>query len=335
MGCLCSSNIASQSGLLKRSLSYKSRHDTEDFSFSASLPTKNFYSQYKLSPNPLGSGLYGEIRLCTHIKTEKVYAVKIILKAGLPTDLVKHHSIEKQFRLIQTLDHPCILKIFEFYEDFSNYYLVMEYVNGGDLYSKIEKTKKFSEETAAKIIKQLLSALAYMHSKNIAHRDIKPENILIEEKNGAMALKLIDFDTCIKVAPSTKLKGIFGTVYYMAPEVIEGYYNEKCDVWSTGVILYSLLTKSFPYGGHSDNEIMNNITSSRLNLEILQTDGVSAEAISLVKKLLKFNKKKRLTASEASNDLWLLKHTKSIKLPPCIAYQKPSFKTSLSQALKL
>jgi calcium-dependent protein kinase len=118
-----------------------------------------------------------------------------------------------------------------------------------------------SEEDAAYIIKQLLSAITYCHCRGVVHRDLKPENILIESisSNGKINIKVIDFGTALFVAPNTKLVGTLGTPYYIAPEVIRGDYNEKCDIWSIGVILYILLSGHAPFNGDNEKEIMDNV----------------------------------------------------------------------------
>lgn len=334
MGCLCSSKLEFSKQFITRRATYTSNADLAGSSFQGYSENRNFYSEYSLHSNLIGSGLFGEIRLCTQNLTKKTFAVKIILKANLPPCVLKKRLIEFQVKIIRELDHPSILKVYEFFEDPCNYYLIMEHIKGGDLYTKIFNTKKITEKHAAKIMKQILSGLAHIHSKNIVHRDMKLENILIEENNDEFVVKLIDFDTATKFGKSG-MKGIFGTVYYMAPELISGTYTEKCDVWSAGVILYSMLTKNFPFGGTNDKEIMQNITKSKLDLKFLRSKRVSSEAINLIQKLMHPDPKERVSASEASNHPWIVKHTQSTKMPEPIAFDRPNFQTSLSQALRL
>ena len=302
MGCLCSnsSTLGSCDREITRSATAYNTQNNADISFRAYSPQKNFYSEYRLLKTLIGSGLCGEIRLCKHFLTEKIFAVKIITKANLSQRDSKNHIVENQVKLLKTLDHPSILKLHEFYEDSCNYFLVMEYIKGGDLYSMIEKTKKISEAKAAIIMKQLLSALAYLHSQKIVHRDIKPENILIEENGDEIAIKLIDFDTATKFNEEGQIKGIQGTIYYMAPEIFSGSYSEKCDVWSAGVILYSMITNNFPFGGKSEEEIIKSIRSSIINWQVLNSCSISKQLSNFFCKLLQPNVKKRLTASEAS-----------------------------------
>jgi calcium-dependent protein kinase len=108
-------------------------------------------------------------------------------------------------------------------------------------------------------MRQIFSAIAYCHANNIVHRDIKPENVLLEGQGQKALVKIIDFGTSVKFAPGKKIKGTFGTPYYIAPEVIRGIYNEKCDLWSCGVILFILLTGKPPFDGKNEEEITQNV----------------------------------------------------------------------------
>ena len=127
------------------------------------------------------------------------------------------------------------------------------------MFDEIIKRKYMSEKDAAYIIRQVLSAITYCHSKGVVHRDLKPENVLIDmiQENGKINIKVIDFGTALFLAPQVRLKETMGTPYYIAPEVLKGNYTEKCDVWSIGVILYILLSGSAPFNGATDEDIMN------------------------------------------------------------------------------
>ena len=334
MGCLCPSSSSITSKGLTRSATAYTNRDLE-MSFYSSPIHGNFFSEYSLQKDQIGSGLIGEIRLCRHLSSSKTFAVKIVSKAGLPDHCLKSRVIDRQIKILQSLDHPTILHLHDSFEDSSNYYLVMEHVKGGDLYSAIERRQGFSEPVAAKIIRQLLSALAYMHKLRVAHRDIKPENLLVEELGNNVIVKLIDFDTAVRFDEGKLMKGIFGTVYYMAPEVIQGEYCEKCDVWSAGVILYSLITNSFPFGGSTDEEIMKSIIGGKLNLEVLKANWASSELLQLIKGMLHPNPRMRLSASEAISNVWIQKHTGGpCKIAPPVMTHKPDFRCFLAQALR-
>ena len=212
--------------------------------------------------------------------------------------------------MLSVLNHPSILKIHEFYEDNSNYYITMDYIKEGDLFAKMEKTQIFSEEKAARIMKQIFSALAHMHSLKIAHRDIKPENIMIQESDSEILIKIIDFDTAISFENKI-LTDKQGSLYYMSPEVLHEEYNEKCDVWSAGIILFALLTNSFPFYSETTEETEKLIQSGKIDIEYLKSEGVSGEAIQLIKSVLNPNSTKRISAEEASHHGWILKYNYS------------------------
>lgn len=335
MGCLCSSKLGINTKTVTRSISFTGSSEMNEIHFDGFSAIRNFHSEYKLLKDPIGSGLFGEVRICHQLSTNKVFAVKIISKAGLPSDYVKKKQANAQFKIMQNLDHPCIVKILDFFEDACSFYLVMEYIKGPDLLSKLEESGRFSEKEAAKLMKQLFSALAYMHNQSIVHRDIKCDNILLEPNEGKTIVKLIDFDTITKIGHSKKIKGVYGTVYYMAPELIEGLYNEKCDVWSAGIVLYSMITKTFPFGGGCDELIMRNILNTNINFEALKIWRASDQLIDFLKQVLNKNPSNRISAKAAYSHPWIQKHCKiAVPIPqPCI--QDLSFSSYLSQTLKI
>lgn len=150
------------------------------------------------------------------------------------------------------------MRLYEFFSDTSYYYLVTELVDGGELFDEIQRQGNLSEQLAANVMRQLLSTMVYCHKRGIVHRDLKPENILIEKQRGKsdISIKVIDFGTAEAFSSHTVLKQTIGTAYYIAPEVLHGKYNHKCDIWSCGVILYILLSGYPPFNGRNDNEIM-------------------------------------------------------------------------------
>ena len=150
------------------------------------------------------------------------------------------------------LDHPNIIKLYEIFEDNDRYYLITELCKGGELFDEIAKEGSFSEQKAAGIIKQILMSVAYCHDKNVVHRDLKPENVLIDKEQNN-TLKIIDFGTATQFKNDELMKEVYGTSYYIAPDVLKKRgYNEKCDVWSIGVILYILLSGMPPFSGEGD-----------------------------------------------------------------------------------
>jgi calcium-dependent protein kinase len=153
------------------------------------------------------------------------------------------------------LDHPNILKLYEVYEDDDNFHIVTDLALGGEFFNYISESVKFNEEVAAHFMRHILTAVTYLHANGIIHRDIKPENLVLETFDSGSNLKLIDFGTSALI-DSGKISSKFGTPYYSAPEVSLSTCDEKCDVWSCGVIMYILLSGFPPFNGNSEYEIV-------------------------------------------------------------------------------
>jgi calcium-dependent protein kinase len=128
--------------------------------------------------------------------------------------------------------------------------------NGGELFERISEQHTFSERDAANIIKQVLSAINYCHQRNIVHRDLKPENLLLDKDSVNPKVTIIDFGTSGIIDPAKKMSQKFGTPYYIAPEVLKKNYDQKCDLWSCGVILFILLCGYPPFNGINDKNII-------------------------------------------------------------------------------
>ena len=265
------------------------------------MNTLSFRQVYKLGRR-LGSGAYGDVCCCTHRATGSQRAVKMFRKDRSLSESEKNH-INNEIQVLKKLDHPNIIRLYEFFEDSDMFYIVMEHCGGGELFFQIIKDKTLTESEVAAVVKQLLSCIAYIHSKGVMHRDLKPENILIESSEQKTEIKLIDFGAAKAFRSNQKVKGALGTAYYVAPEVVTGSYTEKCDVWSVGVVLYVLLCGSPPFTGRTDKEIINNIKKGNYNFEKKTWDDVSEQAKDLVKCLL-VKEKLRPSAREALNHSW-------------------------------
>jgi len=196
------------------------------------------------------------------------------------------------------------MQIFEFYEDKKNFYIITEFCDGGELFDKIVEKGVFNESDAAWVMKQLISAVNYIHTSSIVHRDLKPENILLDTKKNNI-IKIIDWGTARFFEKSKKMNRISGTPYYIAPEVLFEKYDEKCDIWSCGVIMYILLCGYPPFNAETDNEILNKIKIGKFTFPDEEWDNVSAEAKDLITCMLAYAPGDRMSASDCLNHKWL------------------------------
>ena len=212
----------------------------------------------------IGKGGNAKVFEVRNKKTKDIRACKYLSKKDIKeSDLQK---FRREIKILMKTDHPNIIKLFEVYETKKKLYLIMEKCNGGELFdkiiSRISSGQMYSEKTAAYLILQIMSAVDYCHKNGICHRDLKPENILFlnkgnEENN---PIKVIDFGLSQIIGEKKeKLKSKVGTAYYVPPEILNGEYSQKCDVWSVGIIICILLTGEPPFNGNNDLEIYNKI----------------------------------------------------------------------------
>lgn len=253
----------------------------------------------------LGSGAYGEVLLCKDKQTGAERAIKIIKKSSVSAP--SSGALLDEVAVLKQLDHPNIMKLYEFFDDKRNYYLVMEVYRGGELFDEIISRQKFSEVDAAVIMKQVLSGVLYLHNHNIVHRDLKPENLLLESKAKDALIKIVDFGLSAHYEVGGKMRERLGTAYYIAPEVLRKKYDEKCDVWSCGVILYILLCGYPPFGGQTDQEILKRVERGKFSFEMPDWGHVSEEAKDLVRKMLTYDSSKRISAEECLAHPWIVK----------------------------
>ena len=258
----------------------------------------------------LGDGAYGTVYLAENLMTKAKVAMKKIKK--VKENEIDDMEIKNEINILKKLDHPNIVKILEFYSTEKAYYIITSYCPCGELYNQIKY--QYNENQLAVLFYQVFSGLYYLHSKNIVHRDLKLENILIteieKEKNTGKSLfwiKIIDFGTAKIFEKNKSEKAVVGSSYYIAPEVLQKKYNEKCDTWSAGVILYMLICGRAPFDGADDDEIIANIKKGTYNHFHKKLVASSPEVQDLVTKLLEVNVNKRLSAAEALQHPWFTK----------------------------
>jgi len=251
----------------------------------------------------LGSGAFGEVRVCVHRESNNQRAVKVLRKSHMDED--EKRMFFNEINVLKDLDHPNILKMYEFFEDEKRYYIVTDICKGGELFDEIVKRGKFDEKDAGVLIKQVLSCINYCHVNNIVHRDLKPENILLETNKEFDQIKIIDFGTSLVVSDGQKLDEKLGTPYYIAPEVLAKSYGSKCDIWSIGVITFIILSGIPPFNGASDQEIMKKVKLGKFNFNDPAWKGISDMCKDFISKLLTLDQTKRPSAEEALKHPWL------------------------------
>ena len=264
-----------------------------------------FYEEVKV----LGEGSFGKVYMVRHKISRVLRAMKSIHKDKTQLREEEEKAMINEINVLKSLDHPNIMKIYEYFNTEKCLYIITELLTGGELFDRISSSNHLSEKVSKYIMKQLLSAVDFCHENGIIHRDLKPENILIESKEDArnefFTIKLIDFGTSDKLSKGKMCKVQIGTPFYIAPEVLSNSYNEKCDLWSCGVILYIMLCGDPPFYGDTDDEIYASVKRGIVEYSEEEWDQVSKEAKDLINKLLVKNISKRLSAKEALQHEWI------------------------------
>ena len=266
----------------------------------------------------LGEGAFGKVEKVRHKISKQIRAMKVIHKDQIQLGSEDEQALINEINIVKTLDHPNIMKVFEYYNTDNCLYIISELLSGGELFDKIKDNKFIKEDVCAYLMKQIFPAVDFCHEKKIIHRDLKPENVLIESEEEAkkefFTVKLIDFGTSDKMKKGQKLNEQVGTPYYTAPEVIKNNYNEKCDLWSCGVIMYLMLCGKQPFEGDNDEEIYDKIRKCNINFLDEEWDIISNDAKDLIKKLLIKDPNKRYSAKEALAHPWIIKNKNIVKI---------------------
>ena len=247
----------------------------------------------------IGTGTFSKVSKAIHIITEKTVAVKILNKKKI-SDNKDLERIYREMDILKKIFHPNICQLYESYVTVHNYYLVLEYIDGGDLFDYITKNKYLSEEKSCKFYRQLISVIEYLNNMNITHRDIKPENILLDSTH--QNIKLIDFGLSNYYNDEELLKSSCGSPCYASPEMLSGspYQGIATDIWSSGIVLYSMLMGTLPFTGQELLSLYRQIKSGKFYLP----STLSLEAMDLLKKLLQVNPKNRISLNEIKEHKW-------------------------------
>ncbi len=270
---------------------------------------KDIRDVYKFK-NIIGGGQFGTVRYALKKSDKnqsepKLYAIKSISKKNLEEDDLK--ALIKEVDILSALDHPNIIRFIESYNDDLYFHIVMEATQGKDLFEKLLENGVMSEEKACDIAFKIFSAICYCHSNGISHRDIKAENILFATNSLDSEIKLIDFGLSKKYHEKEKMETILGTPYYVAPEVLKGSYDEKCDIWSVGALIYIMIIGEPPFNAKSNNLIFNKILNEEAQYNGPKFFNISVECIEVLKKCLCKNPKERLSSKEILELPWFSK----------------------------
>ncbi|XP_057323539.1 serine/threonine-protein kinase MARK2-like isoform X3 [Microplitis mediator] len=253
--------------------------------------------KYKLLKT-IGKGNFAKVKLAKHIPTGKEVAIKIIDKTQLnPGSLQK---LFREVRIMKMLDHPNIVKLFQVIETEKTLYLVMEYASGGEVFDYLVLHGRMKEKEARAKFRQIVSAVQYCHQKKIIHRDLKAENLLLDSE---MNIKIADFGFSNEFTPGNKLDTFCGSPPYAAPELFQGkkYDGPEVDVWSLGVILYTLVSGSLPFDGSTLRELRERVLRGKYRIPFY----MSTDCENLLKKFLVLNPTKRASLENIMKDKWM------------------------------
>ncbi len=280
-------------------------------------------------------GAFGEAKIAENSKYGKV-AIKEIHKSKFCRSARRAKYFFKAFRseikVLQEMNHPGVIRYLDVFEDQENLYIVMELCTGGELYDRlIEHEYGYSEKEAAEILKQLFTALAYIHKQGIVHCDLKPDNFLFKDPSETSQIKIIDFGMAKHVTANEYYHRQCGTFYYKAPEVLfESGYNTPADIWSMGVIMYAVLYGTLPFRSHNRDprakvREVERLIAKGFDPKLKEGEGpwfdsrnnVSEHARNLIAQLLQKDPEKRPTAEEVLQHAWF-NSPSTTKLSPLV-----------------
>uniref|UniRef100_A0A4W5PN05 MAP/microtubule affinity-regulating kinase 3 n=1 Tax=Hucho hucho TaxID=62062 RepID=A0A4W5PN05_9TELE len=259
----------------------------------------------------IGKGNFAKVKLARHILTGREVAIKIIDKTQLnPNSLQK---LFREVRIMKILNHPNIVKLFEVIETERTLYLVMEYASGGEVFDYLVAHGRMKEKEARAKFRQIVSAVQYCHQKHIVHRDLKAENLLLDAD---MNIKIADFGFSNEFTMGNKLDTFCGSPPYAAPELFQGkkYDGPEVDVWSLGVILYTLVSGSLPFDGQNLKELRERVLRGKYRIPFY----MSTDCENLLKRFLVLNPAKRGTLEQIMKDRWINTGSEEDKLKPFV-----------------
>ncbi|KAK9452879.1 kinase-like domain-containing protein, partial [Dipodascopsis uninucleata] len=265
----------------------------------------------------LGRGSSGRVRLAKHNLTGKLAAVKIVPKsivfddndsnshrrirdgAGMP------YGIEREVVIMKLIEHPNVMGLYDVWENHGELYLILEYVEGGELFDYLIKRGRLEEFEAVHYFRQIIWGIDYCHKFNICHRDLKPENLLLDKHHN---IKIADFGMAALETHDKMLETSCGSPHYASPEIVAGkkYHGPPSDIWSCGVILFALLTGHLPFDDDNIRDLLLKVQAGKFQMPV----GLSIQAKDLIWRILRTNPEDRITADD------ILRHPLMLKYPP-------------------
>lgn len=249
----------------------------------------------------LGKGAFSVVKQCTHKESNKKFAVKIIAKKKLN----ENRQLENEIQILkQARSHPNIVQLHEVIDTPETLYLILELIEGGELYEELISYGPFEELKVFQLFKQIVDAVDYLHLNKITHRDLKLENILVTD---TLQVKLTDFGLSNYAGNGEMMQKRCGTPTYAAPELIKGEkYSSMVDLWALGVCLYLLIFCEYPFTGDSLSEVHEKVEANQADFPAAA--GASQEVQDLIKKLLVSDPEHRFTISDIRGHPWMKKH---------------------------
>ncbi|TGZ60349.1 hypothetical protein CRM22_008589 [Opisthorchis felineus] len=273
----------------------------------------------------LGTGAFSEVRLAENQRNPGVFvAIKCIRKKFLSNSqstgdatreaLSRKEALENEIEVLRRLQHPNIVQLIEVLEDDECYYLVMELVTGGELFDRIVQKGSYTERDASSLIKQVLLATEYMHSRGVVHRDLKPENLLYYSQEEDSKIMISDFGLSQIETNETHMATACGTPGYVAPEVLcvqdgKTTYGKEVDCWAIGVIAYILLCGYPPFYDENDHELFRQIRQAEYEFDSPYWDNISDSAKDFIRHLMEKDPKKRYSCMQALQHPWIASNT--------------------------
>ncbi|TMS01611.1 Serine/threonine-protein kinase Chk2, partial [Larimichthys crocea] len=274
----------------------------------SSLP-RELQDKYLLTRR-IGTGVCGEVKLAFERSTCKKFAVKIINKKNFQSEGTATRNANTEIEILQRVDHPCLIKTEDFYQTDDNYYIVLELMEGGELFQRVKSQQQLDESVTKLYFYQMLRAVQYLHSKGIIHRDLKPENVLLSSQDNVCLIKVTDFNQSRILEESLLMRTLCGTPSYLAPEVFTQAsttgYSLAVDAWSLGVLLFVCLGGYPPFHeSFSHHSITEQIIRGEFTMVQSKWRQVSDQAKDVVRKLLVVDPSQRMKIDEALQHPWL------------------------------